>query len=386
MLSGAEENSPLKRNVTIAYSIENDVQPFVDELSSGFRLRNYVTNDTEYMLLTTLPTADALNALQILNEITQERIFNALKQIYSHVTERTPSEGADHFFIHVAATVYYEEHTGISIKGKEHYKKAASLVKMLERVVEDNLAMLNPKYLERGLVTPEQAELIERFNKVLEAHLNATNRALQIISFDKKQHLKTYQHQDVDHKPATVMSPQKLAAVESTHPSATFNKTPKKLSQSDKDSIGAISAAMRKLSFDEDDQTPVVIPTIAKPKQVSDKKKSSLKPPSSTLYFFETPANIDFSNPFANGSEDDFSSSEAEPQDVWSEDEQDFSDDEQWLSRSPQISDNPATLLMSFNTNKPESSTVELSRPSTIMGEPELTDEPESKEGKIKLQ
>lgn len=262
MLSGT---TPLKET-NQQYTVDSS-SPFTDEASTYFKLRNYIKDPTEYTLLTTLPTEKALSQLQNLNPATQKHIFNAIKTIYSHVTERTPSEDKEHFFIHVAATVYYEEHTGINIKGKAHYKKAASLLNMLENSIKDNL-----KYHLRLATDDEQRNIINTFNKILEAHLNATSRALSIISEDKKKHLEKYQNMSKLPLP-NLLSPQKVIAVKGSHPHTQFNKTPKKLSKQDAKSIDLINRGIEKIDFSSDSEEESTI--LISPKKTKRKNSDS---------------------------------------------------------------------------------------------------------------
>ena len=244
----ADLSSPLSRlalqdDSKIVYEIDNSIA-FEVERKTDFALKNYVKDATEYLLLTTLPTVDALNDLSRLPPIIQDRIFRTLQQVYSHVTERVPSENTEHYFCHVAATVYYEEHTKIDIKGRQHYKKASSLTKMLETTIEE----IN-KLTKNRLMTPEQTELLQHYQYLFSEHNNACHRALQLIAESKKAHLITHQKHDVSGYLPVELSPGKKARVQSIHPETSPVRpgklTPKKLSKADKDSIDRLRSGVR---------------------------------------------------------------------------------------------------------------------------------------------
>ncbi|MCS5707377.1 hypothetical protein CC99x_000520 [Candidatus Berkiella cookevillensis] len=241
-------SSPLSRlalqdGSEIVYQVDSLVA-FEVERKTDFALKNYVQDATEYLLLTTLPTVDALNELSRLPPSMQDRIFKTLQQVYSHVTERVPSENTEHYFCHVAATVYYEEHTKIDIKGRQHYKKASSLTKMLETTIEE----IN-KLMKNKLMSPEQVELLQQYHHLFSAHNNACHRALQLIADYKKSHLTIHQNHEVDSYKPVPLSPGKKARVQSIHPETSPVRpgklTPKKLSKADKDSIDRLRSGVR---------------------------------------------------------------------------------------------------------------------------------------------
>lgn len=244
-------SSPLSRlelldDSSVSYQVDNSI-PFEVERTSDFALKNYVLDDIEYLLLTTLPTVNALNSLMILPPGMQDRIFKTLQQIYSHVTERTPSENTEYYFCHVAATVYYEEHTKIDIKGRQHYKKASSLTKLIENTLEEIA-----KLMQHRIMSPDQIALLQQYHYLFTAHNNACYRALRLIADHKKEHLMTHQRHNVDGYTPVDLSPSKKARVSSCHPQTSplkpTKRTPKKLSPADKDSIQRIGTGVR-LSF-----------------------------------------------------------------------------------------------------------------------------------------
>tara|TARA_R110002110_G_scaffold271566_3_gene487074 strand:- start:101289 stop:102302 length:1014 start_codon:yes stop_codon:yes gene_type:complete len=251
MLSAPVPISPIKKATSSGYSVSPGYMPFeralVGHKVAPFRLRHYVRNNTEYTLLTTLPTQEALNTLLILNPYIQDKILHALQMTYSYVTERIPTEGAEHYFCHVAATVYYEEHTGIDIKGRQHYKKASSLSLMLKNLLDEYQTPLFHRRL-----TDEQSMVLTVFTKILAAHKVATDNALQIISEEKKRHLQTYQNHTVDMKPV-LLSPQKVSAVSTSYPAINLkNKTPKKMSKQDIDSVNMIKSRRSEIDAEFD--------------------------------------------------------------------------------------------------------------------------------------
>lgn len=241
-------SSPLSRlglsdDSAIVYRVDRSVA-FEVERTTDFALKNYVQDEIEYLLLTTLPTVDALNALSILPPGMQDRIFKTLQQVYSHVTERVPSENTEHYFCHVAATVYYEEHTKIDIKGRQHYKKASSLTKMLETTIDEIQKLIKNK-----MMNSAQIALLEKYKYLFVAHNNACHRALQLIADAKKAHLITHQKHDVSGYMPVELSPSKKACVESFHPQTSpvgpNKRTPKKLSVEDKNSIVRLRSGVR---------------------------------------------------------------------------------------------------------------------------------------------
>lgn len=246
-------SSPLSRlelldDSSVSYQVDNSVA-FEVERTSDFALKNYVQDEIEYLLLTTLPTVNALNSLMILPPGMQDRIFKTLQQIYSHVTERTPSENTEYYFCHVAATVYYEEHTKIDIKGRQHYKKASSLTKLIENTLEEI-----SKLMRNRIMRPEQIAVLQQYHYLFTEHNNACHRALCLIAEHKKEHLMMHQRHDVDGYTPVDLSPSKKARVTSFHPQTSpvgpKKRTPKKLSTSDKDSISRIHSGVR-LSFSD---------------------------------------------------------------------------------------------------------------------------------------
>lgn len=95
-----------------------------------FRLRDHVQGD-DFKLLVTMPAEDFLAKVENLEAQYSEDVLNCLRNIYSYVAERNYVEDTDTFFHHVASAVLYEASQGVLIKGRDHAKKAASIVKMI---------------------------------------------------------------------------------------------------------------------------------------------------------------------------------------------------------------------------------------------------------------
>ena len=130
------------------------------------------------------------------------------------------------------------------IKGRQHYKKASSLTKMLETTIEE----IN-KLTKNRLMTPEQTELLQHYQYLFSEHNNACHRALQLIAESKKRHLLPHQKHDVSGHLPVELSPGKKARVQSIHPETSPVRpgklTPKKLSKADKDSIDRLRSGVR---------------------------------------------------------------------------------------------------------------------------------------------
>lgn len=223
-----------------------------------FQLRSYETDPVVFQAITKLPLEETLRELEELPPYISKIISDAIENIYSHVTQRKPDENSGHFFHHPASTVYYETHHKTLIKGKDHSKKASSLVKMVEQTIIEIENRLNQQ-----TSSPRQVEILTNFRNIFKVHQAAFNKALQQVSPTKKAHLKKYQNHDIESAPVIPISPSKKQSIASSYPSPISSpskeqSTPKKLSDNDKRSIAYLRSLnpkplvkpMKRLVFD----------------------------------------------------------------------------------------------------------------------------------------
>ncbi|MBI2792490.1 MAG: hypothetical protein HYX61_11075 [Gammaproteobacteria bacterium] len=226
-----------------------------------FQLRSYETDPFIFQAITKLPLEETLKELEELPPHISKIISHAIENIYSHVTQRIPDENSDHFFHHPASTVYYETHHRTLIKGKDHTKKASSLVKMVEQTILEIETRLKQQ-----LINPRQVEILTNFRNIFKVHQAAFNKALLQASPTKKAHLKKHQNHDVENAPQIPISPSKMQSISKSYPAPTSPSkgqlTPTKLSDSDKRSIDYLRSLnpkplvkpMKKLVFDSPSQ------------------------------------------------------------------------------------------------------------------------------------
>jgi hypothetical protein len=228
-----------------------DREPETPALST-FQLRDYETDPFIYKVLTKLPTKEALQAIdEKLPPHLAKIIKDTLENIYSHVTQRIPDENSDHFLHHPASSVYFETHYKVLIKGKDHSKKASSIVHEIKKTIEEIQKRLNQKNMNAS-----QTELATDFLNIFCVHLQAFNKALLLISPSKKAHLKQYQNHDVENVNIMPITPTKQQSIKSVYPTTPSpgktKSTPKKLSASDRETIDYLQTHKfaRKLDFD----------------------------------------------------------------------------------------------------------------------------------------
>jgi hypothetical protein len=189
-------------------------------------------------VMTSLPNAEFINSLWELDNNIGKNIFDCLNLVYSHITQRgAHDQGQPHFFHHVAATTLYESYHDYLIKGKDHGKKAGTILNKINNTLTS---------IERALSTDdkiisEQQKILENFQAELMAHRNALIRALKGLPDDTKRHLKAHQNLDIEALEQTDLTPKKKARVKSMHASP-LPKTPKKLSLADRLAQRALQA------------------------------------------------------------------------------------------------------------------------------------------------
>ncbi len=208
-----------------------------------FKLSEQVADTDFYKLMTQLPKSEEIrNVNNTLPPYTAKMIVDCIVSIYSYVTERDYVEETETFFMHTCATVFYENRTQVLIKDRDHAKKAANILNMLE----NNIAELSEK-LSSYPYSEQQRVTLTKFIKLLESHAMLFRLALSTASEEKRAHLKQFMGVDVDEQaPVCVLSPSKKAAIKSTYPAspqknvASPQKTPKKLSAADRESLNEL--------------------------------------------------------------------------------------------------------------------------------------------------
>jgi len=213
----------------------------------GFSLTGEVKSPTMLRAMTRLPSLDTLEKLNDLQPSIAEQIKKTLTEIYSHVTQRGDAKALQVFFHHVASTVLFEVKTGGLIKGKDHAKKAASILKMIDKTLQDIEERIPSKH-----TSLHQQEILKLFKAILVVHKNAFVFALKQTSDTTQEHLLKHQHHDIKKEEMAPLSPSKKEIVKGCFPTSPSKPsapgTPQRLSSSDHRSLPFLS--IRKKLFD----------------------------------------------------------------------------------------------------------------------------------------
>lgn len=193
-----------------------------------------VASPLTHSALTSLPTKEKVLLLDNLAPGIALKIRNCLKNIYSHVTERKPSEGEEYFYHAVASSAFYENFHGEFIKDADHTKKAGSLLPNIKETIDEINAAL-PR-----LINPAHEPILKMFRSILCVHYNAVLKAIRTASPATIVHLQIHQGLDLE---ITSLIP--LTDEEKHNVKGCFEKgpgTPVKLSTNDKLVIPLLSA------------------------------------------------------------------------------------------------------------------------------------------------
>lgn len=210
--------------------------------AKDFRLSVQVQDEVLFKLLTKLPTADFFKKIDDeLPPYIRFQIKQCFEYLYSHVVQRTPDEGAEYMFHHVASSVHYEIYTGTRIKDRDHITKAANIFMMLKNTIEAVEAQMG-----KQMMSAAQIEFLMLINKVFYLHRTALVDALQQAPQDVKESLEKHYHIKVDSLKNVLVSPNSKLQALTCYPKTPDaspvkaggnqpppRKTPKKLSSND---------------------------------------------------------------------------------------------------------------------------------------------------------
>lgn len=228
--------------------VKKEKDPHNSARRFGFSLTQEVKSPTMLKSMTRLPSSDTLKRLEELTPIIREQIRKTFLEIYSHVTQRGDPSTLQVFFHHVASTVLFEVGTGNQVKGKDHAKKAASILKM----IDSTLKAIEEK-IPSKLINEDQKETLKLFKSILTVHKNAFIFALGKTSDTTKEHLLKHQHQDISKEVITPLSPTKKELVKSCYPSPQLKAplTPQRVTSDDVTAIEHLTlASLRKKLFE----------------------------------------------------------------------------------------------------------------------------------------
>lgn len=180
--------------------------------SPSFRLEDLVTSPTTYKSLTSLPRKEFFEKLdQTLSPRIAHEIKACFDEIYSPVTQRNKPVK---FFYTVPPTVFFENQTHQYIKGKDHGKKAASILGHIDKTLEKIRESISSSNTNMA-----QKELLETCADILKIHANGYIQALKGIKQEVKEHIKKHQHLDVDTLELHVISLERKEKVRECYPS-----------------------------------------------------------------------------------------------------------------------------------------------------------------------
>lgn len=208
-----------------------------------FTLSTVVTSPTKHKVLTTLPLAEFLEKLQVgpTLKLFADTINSGIRWIYKHVTMRNPEEETDHFFVHIAATVIYENKTHTFIKGKCHPKNAASILNIIEPTLKTITGVL-----ERYALTKDERETLTLVKNIYIVSINAIYEALQ--EFNKTNPTLIQQLLENDKVNVLAYKPLPLTAEESAALLKIFPQTagtPKRKTAETKQSVAVLNGNNR---------------------------------------------------------------------------------------------------------------------------------------------
>lgn len=215
---------------------------------SSFKLSESVQDIDLYRILIRMPKAEFLSEMrETLGLNLWDTIKKTIEHLYSPVAQRKPDEGADYFFHTVCSTALYEIVLDTKIKNADHVTKAANLLRMLEKSINELTTALSS-----GSLNGEQKKLIKQISQVFTLHQDLLIRALRLSSSTSKQSIKTHCNMDVDSIHPGMLSPNsKYQTVRNSYhvtpekPQANKTtcrdkRTPKKLSPNDHDALNAL--------------------------------------------------------------------------------------------------------------------------------------------------
>lgn len=223
---------------TQASLMDNDATPPHSPQKQSFSLsaHPYMQSPTHinYTMVTRMPSKETLQELDQLPEKLKRDILNCIEHIYSPVTQRKAPENTEHFFVHVGATAIFEIAQNTKIKDKDHVKKAASLLGMIDNVLDT---------FEKYRFPPEKEAILKTFDDILNENRNLLIKALQSASSELKEHLKQYMRLDVDQLQLVTVDDESKKELKKKFPLSPVHVepigriTPKSKSDEDKKSI-----------------------------------------------------------------------------------------------------------------------------------------------------
>jgi len=205
---------------------QENQQENINQISkaNSFRLRDFVTDELHYLVMTTLPRANYVDRLWNIAETVGNEIADCLNMLYCQVTQRNGSgEGKPHYFYHVGATSIYETQQKKIIKGKNHSLKAGDVFKKVLKTLKkiDN-ELKAKKELEK-----DNLQLLKYFKSELMVQHNVLIFSLQKASDKTREHLSRHSSLDVSKLEAIELSSKHQKRAIKAHASA-VDVTPKK--------------------------------------------------------------------------------------------------------------------------------------------------------------
>ena len=225
----------LKRGIERISQGVRQVRAEQEKKHKKFKLAEHYDKLT-FKALTNMPLAEKIDLLWQLDSSLGADINKCIQMIYSHITQRTPQEGYEHFFHATAATALYEAHYQTLIHGKDHAKKAAGIYNKVKNTISSI-----EQAITHGNISARQREILLDFKAILTVHKNALKIAIKAQTIETKAHLKTHCGLGKLSEPSLSLSSearaQNMFPVGETAPS-----TPKRLSVFDKASIFSVTA------------------------------------------------------------------------------------------------------------------------------------------------
>lgn len=212
----------------------------------SFRVRDYFSQG-DYKLLTTMPSSEFLEKMKSLDHDYYKKSINLISMLYSYVTERNYVEDTPTFFLHVACAAAYELHTNTKIKDKDHIGKALHTLRAIENFIN--------KYSDYCPTLEADLEIVNQVEGLLSQHAQIIKSTLNLVrERDPVRWNELVQHYRCDDDEGKHIALSEVDADINTkliHNETTPKKTPKKLSNHSKESIGTIISVRQKLQFDE---------------------------------------------------------------------------------------------------------------------------------------
>lgn len=354
-----------------------------------YSYRTIVDDPLIYKATTRMPSDEVIKELENLPPLIASEIRGCITEIYSHVTEREPPEGKWHFCHTTAQTICLEVTMQIKIKGKDHAKKGAVTFNRIQKTLEEieqRRNLVNSQLRIKDSLEEVEQQRAERhhriltlFQNILIVHRNALVRPLKAVSSETKAHFLQHMQLNVDALqiiPLTSQVAEQVAASFPTTPSPKKTKrTPKKLSEKDKESIARLTpTSSRKRLFAEEPEkkSVIIVDEDTDPSKKEDKVLDRLqafldmdedaysseeeqKPPRAAAGFWASDSEDDF---FDEGSkagenvEDIF-----DEDDVWCGKEGGSSSDDELAAEVDALAFNPS-LVFSMLSKDPDHSAI----------------------------